>query len=82
MLLSMGDDPNPVEDNTRGTVVGVDDIGTVHCRFDNGRSLGLIRSEDSFRRLTAAELAEEQNQTNSDPDEDDQDEKQNIGMMI
>lgn len=61
MLLSMGDDPRPVEDNTRGTVRVVDDIGTIHCDFDNGRSLGIVPGEDSFRKLTAEELAEEQN---------------------
>lgn len=60
MLLHMGDDPRPIEDNTRGTVVCVDDIGTVHCSFDNGRQLGLVPGEDSFRRLTQEELAEEQ----------------------
>ena len=59
MLLSMGEDMNRVEDNTRGTVLTVDDIGTLHCKFDNGRSLGLIPSEDSFRKLTEEELAEE-----------------------
>ena len=26
----------------------VDDIGTVHCDFDNGRRLGLVPGEDSF----------------------------------
>ena len=60
MLLSMGSDPCRVEDNTRGTVKFVDDIGTIHCSFDNGRSLGIVPSEDSFRKLTAEELAEEQ----------------------
>lgn len=60
MLLSMGDDPRPVEPNTRGTVKVVDDIGTLHCHFDNGRSLGLVPGEDSFRKLTAEELAEKQ----------------------
>lgn len=60
MLLSMGSDPHRVEDNTRGTVNVVDDIGTLHCSFDNGRSLGIVPSEDSFRKLTAEELAEEQ----------------------
>lgn len=60
MLLHMGDDPRPIEDNTRGTVVCVDDIGTVHCNFDNGRQLGLVPGEDQFRRLTQEELAEEQ----------------------
>ena len=56
----MGDDPRPVENGTRGTVRVVDDMGTVHCDFDNGRRLGLIPGEDIFRRLTDAELAEEQ----------------------
>ncbi len=67
MLLSMGDDPRPVEDNTRGTVRVVDDMGTLHCDFDNGRALGIVPCEDTFRRLTDEELAEEQN---NDIDED------------
>lgn len=60
MLLQMGDDPRSVEPNTRGTVKFVDDMGTLHCDFDNGRQLGVIPGEDSFRRLTEQELAEEQ----------------------
>ena len=61
VLNSMGNDPRPVESGTRGTVAVVDDIGTVHCNFDNGRRLGLIEGEDDFRALTAQELAEEEN---------------------
>ena len=68
MLLGMGNDPNPVESSTRGTVRVVDDIGTLHCDFDNGRSLGVVPGEDSFRMLTDEELAEEQN---ADMDEDE-----------
>lgn len=60
MLLRMGNDPHPIEENTRGTVNFVDDIGTLHCTFDNGRSLGIVPGEDSFRKLTEEELAEEQ----------------------
>ena len=59
MLLQMGDDPRPIEPNTRGTVAVVDDMGTLHCHFDNGRQLGIVSGEDSFRRLTDQELAEE-----------------------
>ena len=44
----MGDDPHPIAPGTRGTVRVVDDMGTVHCDFDNGRRLGLIPGEDSF----------------------------------
>lgn len=60
MLLQMGDDPRPVEPNTKCTVMTVDDMGTLHCDFDSGRQLGVIPGEDSFRRLTEQELAEEQ----------------------
>ena len=60
MLLQMGDDPRPVEPNTRGTVRAVDDMGTLHCDFENARQLGVVPGEDSFRRLTEQELAEEQ----------------------
>lgn len=60
LLLSMEGDPRPVENNVRGIVMAVDDIGTLHCHFDNGRSLGVIPGEDSFRKLTDEELAEEQ----------------------
>ena len=31
LLLHMGNDPRPVEDNMRGTVIAVDDMSTVHC---------------------------------------------------
>ena len=66
VLNSMGNDPRPVESGTRGTVAVVDDIGTVHCEFDSGRSLGLIDGEDDFRALTAQELAEEENAQGED----------------
>ena len=47
----MGDDPRPIPPGTKGTVRIVDDIGTVHCDFDNGRHLGLIPGEDSFHAI-------------------------------
>lgn len=67
MLLQMGDDPRPIEPNTRGTVKAVDDMGTLHCNFDNGRSLGIVPDEDSFRRLTEQELSE--GQTKAEPED-------------
>lgn len=47
----MGDDPRPIAPGTKGTVRIVDDIGTVHCNFDNGRSLGLVPGEDAFHSI-------------------------------
>ena len=43
-----------------GTVTHVDDMGQLQMHWDNGQSLALIPEEDVFRKLTAAELAEEQ----------------------
>ena len=45
---NMDDDPCPIPVGTCGTVELVDDIGTIHCKFDDGRSLGLIPGKDSF----------------------------------
>lgn len=59
-LITMGDDPRPIPSGSRGTVDYVDDIGTIHMRWDSGRSLGLVPGEDSFRKLTPEELAAEQ----------------------
>ena len=50
-LDHMGDDPHPIPDGTKGVVDLVDDIGTVHCTFDNGRQLGLCMGEDSFHKI-------------------------------
>ena len=47
----MGDDPRPIAPGTKGTVRIVDDMGTVHCNFDNGRRLGLVPGEDSFHAI-------------------------------
>ena len=62
-LISMGKDPDPVPPGSRGTVDHVDDMGTIHMRWDSGRSLGLIPGEDSFRKLTMEELEAEQELT-------------------
>ena len=42
------EDPRPIESGTLGTVDHVDDSGTIHVNWDNGRSLGLIPNEDEF----------------------------------
>ena len=52
VLDSMGDDPRPIAPGTKGTVRIVDDIGTVHCDFDNGRRLGLVPGEDVFHTIS------------------------------
>lgn len=59
-LDNMNDPFSPVPSGTRGTVDLVDDIGQIHMTWDNGRTLALVPSVDSFRKLTDKELLEEQ----------------------
>ena len=49
-LISM-EDSQAVPSGTKGTVVCVDDMGTIHMKWDNGRTLGLIPNVDSFRKI-------------------------------
>ena len=62
VLHHMEDPYAPVESGMRGTVNHVDDAGQLHMKWDNGRTLALVPGEDSFCKLTAEELAEEQGQ--------------------
>ena len=71
VLGEMSDPYAPVSPGTRGTVKFVDDMGTIHPRWDNGRTLGLIYGEDSFRKLTQEEL-EEESQTADEAEETDE----------
>ena len=50
-LFSM-EDSQAIPCGTKGTVVLVDDIGTIHMKWDNGSSLGIISGVDSFRKIT------------------------------
>ena len=40
----------PIQYGTEGTVMFVDDIGTIHVLWGNGRTIGLIYGEDSFAK--------------------------------
>ena len=48
-LISMEDPYNPIQPGTKGTVEYVDDIGTIHMKWDNGRTLGIVPGEDRFK---------------------------------
>ena len=51
MLDSMDDDPRPVPPGTTGTVIAVDDIGTIHIAWDCGSSLGAVYGEDKVVKI-------------------------------
>ena len=48
-LLHMDDSQAPPV-GTKGTVIGVDDIGSIMVRWDNGSGLSVAYGEDSCRR--------------------------------
>ena len=82
LLLGMDDPHHPVPPGTRGTVDHVDDGGNIHMKWDNGRTLSLCSDADSFRTLTAAELAEEQAQQENPTEDEGQDEGEAPVMSI
>ena len=49
-LIRMEDIQAPPR-GTRGTVIGVDDIGSIMVSWDNGSSLSVVYGEDSCRKL-------------------------------
>lgn len=56
-LITMNDE-QAVPSGTRGTVICVDDMATIHIKWDNGSSLGVVYGEDKCRKLTQKELEE------------------------
>ena len=51
MLIRMNDLYTKLQPGTKGTVTGVDDIGTIHVNWDSGSSLGIAFGEDECRKI-------------------------------
>lgn len=47
------DDPWPPPAGTLGTVTSVDDVGTVHVKWDNGSRLGMVPGVDHWEVINA-----------------------------
>ena len=51
-FISSSDSYTRLQPGTLGTVSMVDSMGTVHVRWDDGSTLGMIPGEDQFRLIT------------------------------
>jgi len=49
------DDERPVDEGLEGTIEKIDDLGTLHVKWDNGRRLGVIPNEDKYELLPPEE---------------------------
>lgn len=52
MLVSCFDPWATIKPGDKGTLDFIDDVGTLHVKWDNGSFLGLIPGEDKFTFLT------------------------------
>lgn len=50
-LTHMDDPYSRLKPGDEGSVVGVDDIGTIHVKWDNGSTLGVVFGEDRCKKL-------------------------------
>lgn len=49
-VISMVDDPNPIQSGTQGTIYHVGN-NVINVNWDNGRNLGLIEGVDEYKIL-------------------------------
>lgn len=75
ICLDHMEDLCPVESGTCGEVQFVDDAGTLHCKFDNGRMLGVIPDVDKFHII-------EQEQTEEIMETENAEESEELNMSM
>ena len=87
ICLDHMEDLCPVESGTCGTVQFVDDVGTLYCKFDDGRTLGVIPDVDKFHKIdqeqTQTDEQAEENALNDDITEtEDNEESEEMEMSM
>ena len=50
-LIRMDDPYSRLEPGDEGSVIGVDDIGTIYVKWDSGSTLGIVFGEDRCKKL-------------------------------
>ena len=64
-MVSMSDDPNPVAKGTKGTIIVIDNIGTIHVKWDDGRMLGMIPGVDKYKLIPKKKSIQEEESISS-----------------
>lgn len=81
ICLDHMEDLCPVESGTCGTVQFVDDAGTLHCKFVNGRTLGVIPDVDKFHKIDQEQIqTDEQTEEITEAEDIEESEEMNISM--
>ena len=75
ICLDHMEDLCPVKSGTCGWVQFVDDAGTLHCKLDNGRMLGVIPDVDKFHII-------EQEQTEEIMETENAEESEELNMSM
>lgn len=79
ICLDHMEDLCPVESGTKGTIIGVDDIGSIMVKWDNGRTLNLLPDEDQFHKI-AQEHTQIDEQTEEITEAEDIEESEEMNM--
>ena len=58
LTADMEDNYNPIPKGMQGEVIGIDDIGTLHMKWQNSSGLGVVVGEDSFKVISKPEEPE------------------------
>ena len=83
ICLDHMEDLCPVESGTKGTVIGVDDIGSIMVKWDNGRTLNLLPDEDKFHVVNQEQtMTDEQTEEYSEEITEAEDNEENEEMEM
>lgn len=81
ICLDHMEDICPVESGTKGTIIVVDDIGSIMVKWDNGRTLNLLPDNDKFHMVDQEQTkVNEQTEEITETEDIEESEEMNMSM--